>query len=503
MFLGLDLGTTALKGLVCDDAQTPLATFRTGYPTDIPRSGRAEQDPDAWIAAAREVVGRLRGAVPGLDRKLQGIGLSGQMHSLVALGADDRPLRPAILWNDTRGAHFVERSDAALPGLAAATGVAAMTSFTAAKLAWLAEAEPQTLARLRRLVLPKDYLRLWLTGAWATDASDAAGTQLFDQAARDWWPKVVAHLGIDPAVLPPVREGTATAGTLRPDVAEMLGLPQVPVVCGGGDAATGALGVGCVDERQALISLGTGASYLVGERRYAVPADPAIHHFAHCIPGVWYRMAAILSSGSALDRMAELLGQASGREALAHVDSAEWTAPPGVMVLPFFDGVRRPDGGGDVRAAIVGLDRATDPADLVRATVEGICFTLADADSMLRAAGPVPDVPMVIGGGAGSPTLLRVLASTLGRPLAVVRDAEAGSALGAVRLALLGRGATLAEVATPPPTREVGPDPALTGACADRLAAFRALYPTLAAYARGDLAQGTGGSPAAMARGTA
>lgn len=486
MYLGLDLGTSGLKAMLCDPAQRPLAVVRAEYPTTTPRPGRAEQAPADWIAATRQAVAEIARLVPAVATGLRAIGLSGQMHSLVALDAADAPLRPAMLWNDARGARFLARAHAEFPALSRITGVGAMTSFTAAKLDWLAAEEPDTFAAIRKIVLPKDFLRLWLTGEWATDASDAAGTQLFDQGARRWSPEVCTFLGLDPEVLPPILEATDTAGTLRASIAAALGLPRVPVICGGADAATGALATACTDAQRAMISLGTGALYLAAGDAYVPPVNPTLHSFAHCLPGRWYRMAALLNCGSAFDWACRLTGLGAPGAVLSAIDAAGWTGPGPVTVLPYLDGVRTPYGDPGTKAAVLGLDRATDRLDLVRATLEGVCFTLADADRVLRASGPVAEVPIVIGGGARSRTWTRMLATILDRPLAIAEGAEGGSALGAVRLALLGTGGSLEEIAEGPAAGEVLPEPGLRAACQDRLAVFREAYGPVAAYGGGE-----------------
>lgn len=240
MFIGLDLGTSGLKALLCDETQAVRAVARVGYPMDTRSLGLVEQDCADWIRAVETAMADLRAADPAGMAAVRAIGLSGQMHTLVVLGADDAPLRPAMIWNDVRGADFVRRAPEVLPDLAAITGVGPMTSFTAAKLDWLARHEPETFAAIRRIVLPKDFVRLWLTGDWATDASDAGGTQLFDQRNRVWSRRVCDHLGLDPAILPPVLEGVAVAGQLRADLAGRFGLPRVPVICGGGCRHRGA-----------------------------------------------------------------------------------------------------------------------------------------------------------------------------------------------------------------------------------------------------------------------
>lgn len=486
MFIGLDLGTSGLKALLCDETQAVRAVARVGYPMDTRSLGLVEQDCADWIRAVETAMADLRAADPAGMAAVRAIGLSGQMHTLVVLGADDAPLRPAMIWNDVRGVDFVRRAPEVLPDLAAITGVGPMTSFTAAKLDWLARHEPETFAAIRRIVLPKDFVRLWLTGDWATDASDAGGTQLFDQRNRVWSRRVCDHLGLDPAILPPVLEGVAVAGQLRADLAGRFGLPRVPVICGGADAATGALATACADPGRAVISLGTGSVYVTADSAYTPPVNPTIHHFAHCLPGRWYRMAAMLNCGSAFDWACGLVGTAPA-EMLARIDAQGWDGPSMVSVLPFLDGVRTPHGDPRTRGAIFGLDRATAPIDLARAVIEGVCFTLADADAALRRSGPVAEVPTLIGGGARSTVWTRMLATVLGRPLAVAVGAEGGSALGAVRIAMLGTGATVGEVILPPPTVEVAPDPRLRAACDDRLAALRALYPAVAGYADGQV----------------
>lgn len=457
MYLGLDLGTTALKAVVCATDQSILAVVEEPCATLPPFPGAAEQDPAAWIAATRRAVTRLSALVPDLKQQLVGVGLSGQMHTLVALDRNDHPLRPAILWNDPRGADFA--GDAAgLPDMARITGVGAMSGFTAAKLHWFLAQEPRLADRLHRILLPKDYLRLWLTGEWASDASDAAGTQLFDQQQRDWSEPVMAWLGLPMDVLPPVLEGPAVAGRLRSAVAAVLGLPVVPVVCGGGDAATGALGTGCTGQGQAMISLGTGAVYLAADAGYVAPANPDLHHFAHCLPGRWYRMAALLCCGSAVEWVAAVTGNGTGADALGALEAQGWRGPGPLQMSPHLDGTRSVDGGASRRGAAQGLSRAVTGLDLVQAMLEGTCFALAAADRALRASGPVAQMPVVIGGGGRSDLWTGILATALDRPMWVAADAGAGSALGAVRLAMIGvSGASLAEVAVSPPGRVVEP----------------------------------------------
>ncbi len=479
MYLGLDLGTSGLKALVVDAAGGVLAETRGGYAADRPGPGRSEQDPDIWIDACKRAVAEAREAVPALSRDLRAIGLAGQMHSLVALDGRDRPVRPAILWNDGRGAAW---ADAAPAETAAITGAAPMASFTAAKLHWLAGAEPATLAAIRRILLPKDYLRLWLTGDWATDPSDAAGTQLFDQARLDWSGDMAAAAGIDVAALPPILPSAGAAGRLRKEVAEALGLPAVEVVAGAADTPAGALATGPVEAGRTMISLGTGALCMSASERYAPPDAPGLHHFAHALPGFWYRMGAILNCGSAIDWLSGLLGRPAP-ELLAEIAERDWPGPGRVLALPYLDGARSPRPAPAGRGALLGLGPETDGADLMLAMLEGISLALHEAVAAMERGAPLGR-PLVIGGGTRSELWLRILATVLGREIAVATDATGGTAMGAARLAMLGDGRPAAEVLRGPETRRVAPDEAARPACAAAVERFRAFWPLVADQSR-------------------
>ncbi|WP_036174434.1 xylulokinase [Palleronia rufa] len=472
MYLGLDLGTSGLKALLCGADQRVLAEARADYRADVPAPGLSEQDPAVWVTATRAAVREVAARAPAIRTDLRAIGLSGQMHGLLALGADDRPLRPAILWNDARGGGW---AGAAPRDTLAITGVGPMPSFTAAKLHWLRGAEPAIHAAIATVLLPKDHLRLWLTGDAATDPSDAAGTQLYDQGQGRWSDTMAAAVGLDPSALPPIAGSATVAGRLRRAAAEALDLPCVPVVTGAADTPAGALAVGCTDMRHAMISLGTGALCIAGAEGYVPPADPGLHHFAHALPGRFYRMGAILNAGSALDWAAGVTGQttATALEALA---ARGWGGPGRVLALPCLDGTRSPVPAPDARAMVLGLGRDTGPLDLMQAMVEGICLSLAEAHDALARGGPVA-TPTVIGGGTRSALWLTILATALGRKIAVADGAAGGSALGAVRLAMLGDGIDPADVLTAPATRPVAPDPARAAAMAALRDRYRRAWP--------------------------
>lgn len=481
MYLGLDIGTTSTKAILIDAAQRTLARAEASYPTAYPAPGLAEQDPAHWIEATRQVCAALASDAPAALARVAAVGMSGQMHSLVALGQGGRPLRPAILWSDTRGAPECRALMRDVQDIGRISGVIAMPSFTAPKLLWLRRHEPQVFDRLRLVLLPKDYVRLWLTGEGATDMSDASGAQLLDGANRAWSRPIMEAVGLAPEQLPLLLEGSAVSGRLRHDLASDLGLPAgIPVAAGGGDVATGALGAGCVDHGASLISLGTGSNIVVAQDRYAPRPETILHDFAHCVPGRWYQMAGMLNGAGCLAWAARLTGEPDIGGLLRRVE-ARYTGPSRVMFLPYLSGERTPHNDAAIRGGFTGLDHSTDAVDMAQAVIEGIAFSLRDAMLALEAAGCPCPAPGFIGGGTRSALWSRIVASVLRRPIVVYDESDLGPALGAARLAMLCEsGADLAAVALPPPVkRVVEPDAALVDAYARRHRTFAALYPAL------------------------
>lgn len=484
MYLGIDVGTTATKAILVDESQRTLARATRDYATSRPGPGISEQDPALWIEALQSVLTSLRQAQPEAFAAVRALGFSGQMHSLVTLDADHQVVRPAILWNDSRGAEQCTSMAARVPGLAEISGVVPMTSFTAAKLLWMRDNEPKHYDRIAHVMLAKDYVRLWLTGEIASDMSDAGGTQLFDQARRQWSPAILNGLGIDPGWMPPLMEGYQIAGRLRPAIAGALGLRAgIPVACGGADVGTGAIGLGCAAPGSGFISLGTGVVYFVAQDRYAPKPDLVLHNFAHCTPG-WYQMAAMLNGASALAWASKLTGAADIGALLAKVE-ARYAGPSSVMFLPYLSGERTPHGDGDLRGAFLGLSPATDPIDIAQAVIEGVAFSIRQADDLLTEAGSPCPVPGLIGGGAQSLFWCRILATLLGRDLARYDEADLGPSLGAARLAMIGEsGVDIALIAKPPETVEaVRPLAEQAEAYQRRFETFKAMFPAVASYA--------------------
>lgn len=477
MFLGIDIGTSGVKAVLLDATSALVAQADAPLALSRPQPLWSQQDPADWWIACNQAVLALD---PALRRQVLAIGLTGQMHGAVVLDAADRVLRPAILWNDGRSHLECTELEAREPQARAITGNIAMPGFTAPKLAWLARHEPDVFAATRTVLLPKDYIRLLMTGDKASDMSDSAGTLWLDPAQRDWSDAMLAATGLTRAHMPQLFEGTQPTGTLRSDVATDWGITCVPVAAGGGDNAAGAVGVGTIGEGDALLSLGTSGVIFVAGRQFRPDPASAVHAFCHCLPGLWHQMAVHLSAASCIDWGAKQLGLAGPAEFFALAETATpGTAPE--LFLPFLSGERTPHNNPHLRAAFLACDGDTTPARLASAVLEGVAFAHADGIAALRAGGSVIDRLSVIGGGARSIYWGSIIASALDVELDYLQGGEVGPALGAARLARIAlTGEDPALVCVRPPVRTtVRPDPQLTERLAPKLAQFRAVTTAL------------------------
>ena len=476
--LGIDLGTSAAKVVVVDERQAVRASAEAPLTTSHPSALASEQDCDSWWQAVAAALDRIRAESPAAMAEVEAIGLSGQMHATVLLDAADRPIRPAMLWNDGRAHAEADELKRLGPELAAELGVPALAGFTAPKLLWLMRHEPATLARTRSLLLPKDLIRLHLTGEHATDPSDAAGTWLLDEARRTWSPRAIAALGLDPALLPRLVEGSAPSGTVRPDIARRFGWRDGVVVAGGGgDTMVGGVGIGAVEDGRAFVGLSTSSQIFVAADAHRPAPERVVHAFCHAIPNRWCQMAALLNGASVLSFLAHLLGDTSIPAMLAEVE-AQFRGPSRLLVLPYLSGERTPHDAPYARGVLFGLSGDTSRADIVQAALEGVAFSLADARDALAAAGVRVASAGVIGGGARSRFWTRLIASVLDVELRVYAGGERGPAFGAARLArlALGRDDPATVLAEPKVTETIMPDPVLTDAYGPRIEAFRRLY---------------------------
>ncbi len=320
-FLGIDVGTSAVKALVLDEDGVVRDTASATLEVSRPQPLWSEQDPDDWWTAVDTAVGAL--ASRGHTKEIRAVGLSGQMHGATVLGVDDRPLRPAILWNDGRSAAACRELEAAEPESRRITGNLAMPGFTAPKLLWLRAHEPELFARVRRVLLPKDYVRLRMTGESATDCSDAAGTLWLDVGARRWSEAMLAACGLPPETMPTLVEGPEATGRLRPEVAARWGMQSVSVAGGAGDQAAGAIGAGVIAPGAASLSLGTSGVLFVADDRFRPNPERAMHAFCHALPELWHEMSVILSAASCLSWISRATGSGDEASLLAEIEARD------------------------------------------------------------------------------------------------------------------------------------------------------------------------------------
>ncbi|WP_128924921.1 xylulokinase [Bradyrhizobium guangxiense] len=477
MYLGIDLGTSAVKTVLVDEAQRVIASESRPLTITSPQPGYAEQDPALWIDAAFATLDALKASHAGALAAVKGIGLSGQMHGAILLDASAKPLRPCILWNDGRSAAECRILERRWPALRATTGNKAMPGFTAPKLLWIATHEPDVFAATKLVLLPKAYLRLVLSGEAVEDVSDASGSLWLHAARRDWSDAALAATGLSRQHMPRLVEGCAPAARLRSELAQRWGMTGQPVIAGGaGDNPAGAMGIGAIELGTAFVSLGTSGALLAPTNRIAANPDRVVHTFCHAIPGMWIQAGAILSAASCLTWAARLFG-VSEAELLAPLGSRP-QAPSPVSFLPYLAGERTPHDDPAVRGMLDGLSHGTDRAAIVQAVLEGVAFALADCRDALAGAGIAIAEADVIGGGSRSEFWLAVLANVLNVPVHRFAGGETGAAFGAARL---GRLAVTGEAITAVCTRPqriatFEPDAGLTSAYAERLPAWRQLY---------------------------
>lgn len=469
MYLGIDLGTSGLKGAVVDDDQTVVAEASAPLSVSRPADGWSEQSPADWIAAAETVFMALPANV---RRAIKGIGLSGQMHGATLLDAADNVLRPSILWNDVRSHLEAERLDAD-PRFRAITGNIVFPGFTAPKLSWIKVHEPAIFQRMAKVLLPKDYLRLWLTGEHVAEMSDAAGTGWLDTGGRDWSDVLLAATDLSRANMPRLVEGTAVSGALRPELAGRFGFPAaVPVAGGGGDNAASGVGVGVVRAGQAFVSLGTSGVLFAANDGYRPDAATAVHTFCHALPGAWHQMGVVLAAADALNWFARLAGSDAGRLTSG---LGPLVAPGNVRFLPYLGGERTPLNDAGIRGAFIGLEHATDQSAATRAVLEGVAFAIRDCRDALGVTGTRITKLLAVGGGSKSEYWLSVIATALDTPVLVPVSGDFGGAFGAARLAIMATTGAGAEIASMPSIRRsIDPDPVLVAAFDSGHARYRA-----------------------------
>ncbi|MFC0244277.1 xylulokinase [Falsochrobactrum ovis] len=479
MYLGLDLGTSGVKALLIDDEQNLVGSAHGDLDVSRPHPGWSEQDPAQWIKACESAIDGLRTAHPQAFSAISGIGLSGQMHGATLLDENDQVLRPCILWNDTRSYKEAAELDAD-PAFRAITGNIVFPGFTAPKLVWVARNEPDIFARVRKILLPKDYLRLWLSGEYISEMSDSSGTSWLDTGARCWSAQLLEKTGLNESHMPQLVEGSAQAGMLRAELASKWGLSNRPVIAGGaGDNAASACGMGTVKPGHAFVSLGTSGVLFAANGAYQPKPESAVHAFCHALPNSWHQMGVILSAASALEWYSQIVG--STPQELGAVLGDQLQAPSSVTFLPYLSGERTPHNDAKIRGIFTGLEHETDRNSMTQAVLEGVAFAFRDNLAALQSAGTEISSVTAVGGGSRSQYWLKAIATALKVPVLLPEEGDFGAAFGAARLGLIA--ATSADpfaVCAPPPTAQtIEPDTSLLGAYEEAYQRYHAIYPAL------------------------
>ena len=482
LYIGIDLGTSACKLLLVDGGGAVLNEVTKEYPLSFPHPGWSEQNPEDWWRAVLDGVPEL---LAGFDAaQVLGIGAGGQMHGLVALDEHDQVIRPAILWNDGRTAKEVDYLNGTVgrDKLSRYTANIAFAGFTAPKLLWMRENEPDNFAKIRRIMLPKDYINYKLTGVHCTDYSDASGMLLLDVQNKRWSREMCDICGITEEQLPRLYESWEAVGTLLPDAAAKLGLPETVKVCAGaGDNAAAAVGTGVVGAGGCNISLGTSGTIFISSDRFGVDPNNALHAFAHA-DGGWHLMGCMLSAASCNKWWCEDILSTNDYPAEQKPLSTDKLGRNRVFFLPYLMGERSPINDTDARGAFVGMSMDTTRADLTQAVLEGVAFAIRDSFEVAKSLGVSIPRSMICGGGAKSPLWRTILANVLGIPLDLPQT-EQGPGYGGAVLAMVGCGAfesvqaacgALVKVAD-----TVEPDAELTARYEDRYRRFKQIYPSM------------------------
>ena len=450
MFIGLDLGTSHLKGIVIDDAQNVCAEASVSLSLMRPKNGWSEQNPQDWLDATENVMASLANKVN--LKKVNAIGLSGQMHGATLLDKNDNVLRPCILWNDTRSAEEASYLDSKTI-FRNLTGNIVFPGFTAPKLAWVRKHEPNIFEKISKVLLPKDYLRLWLCGEYVAEMSDAAGTSWLDVKRRDWSDALLAETDLDRSQMPTLIEGCEISGVLKKTHASKWGLPHGVIIAGGGgDNAASAIGVGVVKAGDAFVSLGTSGVLFAASDEYQPDAASAVHTFCHALPNTWHQMGVILAATDAMNWFGQVLN--SSAQEMTN-DLGVLKAPSKTLFLPYLGGERTPHNDAKIRASFINLDHNADRQAMIRAVIEGVAFAFRDCFDALSSTGTKINQLVAVGGGAKSEYWVQAIATALGLPISIPVAGDYGGAFGAARLGMIAYGINRYDVAISPKIKHI------------------------------------------------
>ncbi len=481
MWIGIDIGTSGVKTVLMDRDQTITATAHAALDVQRPYPGWSEQNPEDWWNAVLQTLDDLANDRPQDMAAVRGIGLSGQMHGATLLDKSDQVLRPCILWNDTRSHAQCEVLEKRAP-FRGIGGNIVMPGFTAPKLEWVRENEPDLFEAVAKVLLPKDYIRLQLTGEYISDMSDSAGTLWLDVGGRDWSASLLSATGLDSAAVPQLVEGSEPGGKLRKPLCERWGMTGTPVVAGGaGDNAASACGVGAVVPGTGFLSLGTSGVLFLSQSSYTPNTSEAVHSFCHAVPDTWHQMGVMLAAGDSVNWLARLLNMKSSvmvDQIQSQLPHAGTEAP---IFHPYLSGERTPHNLAHAAGGFSGLSMSHEREDLARAVLEGVAFGMADCAKALGLTGISNTKLYVIGGGAQSDLWLQIISDATGLILQRPENMEQGAAFGAARLGLAAsERADPSEICQPVKTRdEITPNAVNRSYYQDRLARYRSLVPVL------------------------
>jgi xylulokinase len=480
MYLGLDFGTSSVKGVLIDAKQKIVATASAPLKVSRPQPGWSEQNPEDWWKACNSVVKTLAKMKPKAVAAVEGIGLSGQQHGATLLGKDDKVLRPAILWNDARSFRECEEIMAREPKAVPLSGNIPLAGYTAPKLVWVKKHEPKTFAKVAKVLLSKDYIRFRMTGEYASDMSDASGTFWLDIAKRKWSEMLLAASDMSIDQMPKLYEGTDATGRLTPAVAKSWGMPKRPVVAGGGgDNASAACGIGAVTDNSALVSIGTSGVMFVSNDKFRPNAGRMVHAFCHAVPDTWHQMGVILSAAASLEWLAGVLGSPAPK--LTAALGTKLTGPSPALFLPYLSGERTPVGDAQVRGLIMGLGHESDHKTLTHAALDAVAFAFRDSLEALKDAGTEVKRVTAVGGGSKSELWLKIIATVLGVPVDLPAAGDVGGAFGAARLGMIAAtGADYRKVLTAPKTaRTIKPEQKAREAYEEHYRRYVKIYPAI------------------------
>lgn len=476
MYLGIDLGTSSVKILMMEGDQTIIGSASAPLKVTRPQSGWSEQDPADWERACDSAFLQLKANFPKEMAGVRGIGFSGQMHGATLLDQSGKVLRPCMLWNDTRSHKEAAELDANA-AFRTISGNIVFPGFTAPKLLWIKNHEPEVFAKIAKVLLPKDYLRFWLSGEFVSEMSDASGTSWLDVGKRQWSDELLASSGMRRGQMPELVEGSAVSGYLKNELAQKWGMGENIILAGGaGDNAASAIGMGTVEAGNAFVSLGTSGVVFAANDKYLPNPKSAVHAFCHALPDTWHQMGVILSATDSLNWLANLVNQPADK--LANSLGSDLKPPGNVTFLPYLSGERTPHNDANIRGMFHGLEHASDQSALVQSVLEGVAFALKDNMQALEKAGTRLERVTAVGGGSRSLYWLKTIAATLNIPIDIPADGDFGAAFGAARLGLMAaENTSVAQTCKPPKINQtVLPDSSFASAFEHAHQRYQRLY---------------------------